>query len=264
MKVSIHNKAATYDAVFLSPHLDDAVLSAGLKIAALIQQKKSVLIVTFFTRGDVPRSPDAHSFLEAGGYADCDALFLQRCREDAAAANILKCDILHLDFCDALYRSSNSNGSPVPLYSSFQKLFSGKMHPADRQLQGALTKVVQVIYGTFGHAKTTWYAPLGVGQHIDHLLIRNATVEADVDTKVQFWEDVPYQAEQARIMTTLASLQSFQPVLHETVYLRQFGLLKKKAVKAYTSQLTAITAAGVSTTIYAYERYYHLYNPVLL
>ena len=51
------------------------------------------------------------------------------------------------------------------------------------------------------HSGAEWFVPMGIGGHVDHLAVRNVTMEC-VRTgriaagKVRFYEDLPYAAEQ--------------------------------------------------------------------
>src|SRR4051812_22907832 len=90
-------------ALFVSPHLDDAVLSAGALIAELAQHQP-VLVVTVFTEASVgPHGRAARSFLAACPIADAAELFAERRREDVDALRRLRARALHLGRTDALF-----------------------------------------------------------------------------------------------------------------------------------------------------------------
>jgi LmbE family N-acetylglucosaminyl deacetylase len=76
------------DIYFISPHLDDAILSAGALIYELKNQGR-IKIITVFTKGD--------------------ELFLKRKIEDKNVCHYLDIDYLHLDFIDVLWRNSSNS-----------------------------------------------------------------------------------------------------------------------------------------------------------
>lgn len=73
--------------IFISPHLDDAILSAGALIYEL-KNKGRIKIITIFTKGD--------------------ELFFKRKIEDINVCKYLKIDYFHLDFTDVLWRNSSN------------------------------------------------------------------------------------------------------------------------------------------------------------
>src|SRR3989304_10331904 len=69
--------------LFISPHLDDAVLSAGDFILFLIEQKIPVTVITVFTKiSPKPYTLSAKSFIRQCGYNDAELLFADRRNED--------------------------------------------------------------------------------------------------------------------------------------------------------------------------------------
>jgi LmbE family N-acetylglucosaminyl deacetylase len=136
----------------LSPHLDDAVLSCS----SLMASRRS-LIATFFTAGD--------------------ASYEARRAEDFEAAKILGASARHLGFRDAPFRSV--------LYRSFLGIVAG---PAD-----PLLKVEKALAGLLEELDPELVlAPLGVGNHVDHRLLRNAAAKLVRPERLLFYEDLPY------------------------------------------------------------------------
>ena len=89
-----------------------------------------------------------------------------RRKEDASALDYLEVDYLWLDYLDAIYR-----GSPA-YYSDRDQLIGGDVHPfdatLDRQLAGDLLALQERL------PDAVWYAPLGVGRHVDHQIVCSA------------------------------------------------------------------------------------------
>ena len=123
------HKKLHYDALFFSPHLDDAVLSCGGLIGQLANQKKKVLVVTIFTAGQelAPMSQDATQFTRQSKAKNATTLFRTRKSEDRKALSLLDADFLHLEYIDALWRTTQNS----QLYPSFEHIFSGKIDRHD-------------------------------------------------------------------------------------------------------------------------------------
>src|SRR5678816_3320336 len=101
-----------YDALYLSPHLDDAVLSCGGQIFQRTAAGQTVLIVTIMA-GDPPHptvSDYAQSLHDRWALAT-DAAAARRA-EDLAAAHLLGADTLHWSVPDCIYRLHPTSGQP--------------------------------------------------------------------------------------------------------------------------------------------------------
>ena len=136
----------------LSPHLDDAVLSC----AGYLGCHKSV-IATVFTEGDPS--------------------YEARRQEDLEAARIIGARARHLGFKDAPFRSV--------LYSNFVGIIGGGFKPLLR-LEKALAQLLDEFDPEFV------LAPLGVGNHIDHRLLRYAATKLVRPERLLYYEDRPY------------------------------------------------------------------------
>src|SRR5215510_3669383 len=92
--------------IYLSPHLDDAALSAGGLIYEQTQAGIPVEIWTFMC-GDpqlTEHSPLTQRLHEIWGFADAAETVRERRKEDMRAAEILGAKVLHFDFLDCIYR----------------------------------------------------------------------------------------------------------------------------------------------------------------
>lgn len=175
---------AAYDAIYLSPHLDDAALSCGGQIYQLTKAGKAVLIVSV-TAGDAP--PTALSDF-AQRLHDRWELALEtvatRREEDAAASDMLGADFLHLDIMDCVYRKHPDTGDA--LYASEEALF-GELHPAElalaKDLAGALAQLPE---------SGSVFAPLTAGHHVDHQLTRLAAELWLGRNNLYYYEEFPY------------------------------------------------------------------------
>lgn len=175
---------AFYDAIYLSPHLDDITLSCGGQVFQQTQAGQRVLVVTI-TAGDPPQSA-------VSSYAQSlhdrwelltDAVAVRRA-EDQAANAILGADTVHWSLPDCIYRYHPTTGAP--LYLSDPDIF-GDLHPAELPLVASLSKQMASL-----PAHQQLYVPLTIGHHVDHQLTRAAAEQVYPLTKLWYYEDYPY------------------------------------------------------------------------
>jgi LmbE family N-acetylglucosaminyl deacetylase len=177
--------------IFLSPHPDDAVLSCGGYIYQLAQLGERPIVMTIFG-GDapagVPRSDFARS-LQARWQMGDDAP-AQRRDEDRAACDRLGCYLIHLPLADAVYRVDDHG---QPLYAAEETIF-GAIREASivEQVAEELRPRVERVFNA------RLVVPLTAGQHVDHVITREAAECLNAD--LIYYEDYPY-AEQPERMT---------------------------------------------------------------
>lgn len=168
----------------LSPHLDDAVLSCGSLIADATVRGIDVLVITLFNgRPEPPVSPAAARFHARCGHTDENAM-AEREREDDQALSLLGARTIRLGLPEALYRKDDRG----------RHVYNGDTDIFVQQLPQARDFLDVVADGTRSVVETAEpdlvLAPLGVGGHIDHLLVREAARALDHPT--WHYEDVPY------------------------------------------------------------------------
>ncbi len=243
-----------YDALFLSPHLDDAVLSAGGLISQLVKENKKVLLVTLFTKADDSAlSLSVRSFLKSSkNYRKSSALFHHRKQEDEKASQILGCDVYHLDFIDALFRKDEEANQLM--YKSFQQVFSGKISPLDEPLIEKVRGAVQLQITPLLKKKYNVYAPLGIGSHVDHII--TFQIVRELFSKAHFWQDVPYDFEELKIAQRCATLSSQGLSLVQSNYSILHPKLKEKIVSCYDTQLEGLFKAGLQPRHFFQEIFY--------
>ena len=175
----------------LSPHYDDAALSLGGTIHALVQSGQQVWVVTVFAGGPPPGlslSRVARKLHQRMGQSG-DALLRTRQAEDRAALQLLGASSLWLSPRDAIYRRDPDSGAWC--YPRPGRLF-GAIHPLDLQ---ALPALLSELDERAEAADRSWsiYAPLGIGGHVDHQLARALGERmAERGQSVSFYEDFPY------------------------------------------------------------------------
>ncbi|HEX8034686.1 MAG TPA: PIG-L family deacetylase [Ktedonobacterales bacterium] len=220
-----------YRHVYLQPHFDDAALSSGGSIALQRATGQRVLIVTVF--GGIPAdgtrlSGYAQQIQQRTGLGlDAGDAVRQRRAEDARAAEVLGADTLWLDYLDAIYR-----GSPA-YYQSEESLF-GTINASDTHLDEELSSTLLNIYERAPLA--AFYAPLGIGHHVDHQLSCSAADRlAQRKVNIKFYEDFPYVAQQGSLDGRRSELGI--PMEPEVVEISGTMRLKEEAISQYTSQV---------------------------
>ncbi len=173
--------------IFISPHLDDVALSCGGYVRRLTASGEPVTVVTAIT-ADLPRGAPIsklaqryHAMWDLG-----DQPFAPRRDEDAAAMELIGARYLHLGLLDAMYRI-DADGRP--LYSSIRHT---EVHPADWQMYApCVVQKLNEVFRSYGPDARV-FCPLGVGGHVDHLIIRRAVESSCADREILYYEDYPY------------------------------------------------------------------------
>lgn len=226
--------------VFLSPHLDDAVLSCGGTLAHLHEAGAPCLVVNVMAGAlpqplpDTPIVRELHARWQAGA----DPMPVRRA-EDARALAIVGAQGLYLPLPDCVYRMHGTHA----LYPDEASLW-GAIHPDDpaHALLDALAT-----FAALGITQpvSTLYVPLGVGQHVDHRLVRAWGVRltaSQPNVRLLFYTDYPYFREQQHIDTARAELGLPLESVWQPLTDAQFAA-KLDGVAAYTSQLSTFWAS---------------------
>ncbi len=190
--------------LFLSAHLDDAVLSCGALIAAEAG-RRDIAVLTLFTEcSPTPHTRAARSFLRQCAARDAGSLFEARRKEDAAVLAGLGVRFRHLGAADALFRrrrealpGSSVLGKALPelvhRYPTYRfDIALGRVSKGDTSLANELRDTVaQEIEH---HAAGLVFCPVGVGRHVDHLITRSVGEESA--ERAVFYSDFPYNQNQ--------------------------------------------------------------------
>ena len=162
----------------LSPHLDDAVFSAGATLAARADEGWRVVVATLLT-GNVER-PEGFALacqLDKGLGPEVDYMELRRA-EDVRACAVLGAESRHLPLLEAPHRG----------YGSAAELFEPPH--ADDPLRPALAAVLAALLAD--HAPDEVWAPRALGGHVDHVLVHRAVRDAAPAAALRWWTDWPY------------------------------------------------------------------------
>jgi LmbE family N-acetylglucosaminyl deacetylase len=161
----------------ISPHLDDAVFSIGGLLAQTAAAGEQVVLATVFTRSVLAPTGFALACqLDKGLGSEVDYMALRR-REDQLAAERLGLESpLHLGLPEAPHRG----------YDSAEELFAALRadDSAPMAVAEALGRLLEQM------APDRVLCPLGIGAHVDHLVVVEALERLDVAT--ERWRDVPY------------------------------------------------------------------------
>jgi hypothetical protein len=151
--------------------------------------------------------------------------------EDRRAIEFLGASVEYGPFPDALYRADMDRNW---LYTDLQKLF-GPVDPRDPVLQQA-----HFLTDRLEHDMTL-YIPLGVGNHVDHQVVRDIIMawrKSHPEVAVFLYEEYPYTTQGLTAINTarLALNDETIPVIH---HLRSEALdAKIRAIVCYESQIS--------------------------
>lgn len=174
----------SYEFIYISPHLDDVVLSCGGQIFQQAQTGTSVLVVTVaagFPQSDV-RS-DFAEFLHHNWGLTAEEAVTARRAEDVAACRRVGAQYLHGSVLDAIYRLHPQTKDP--LYTSNKEIFA-EFDPAEADLVRTVASWLREL-----PPARCIVVPLGVGNHVDHQLTRQAA-ERVWGASLLYYEDYPY------------------------------------------------------------------------
>lgn len=169
------------DALYLSPHLDDAVLSCGGRIARTITEGGEVAIATFFT-ADEPAEPPSALAADLRRWWNLPAgeVMARRRAEDREAARRLGAEPIHLELAEAPYRL----GGGAPLYPTLASLYGAVATGDEATVELAAERIREL------PAAMLVAVPLGVGGHVDHQVVRRAAERTG--RALAYYEEFPY------------------------------------------------------------------------
>ena len=172
-------------ALVISPHLDDAALSAGASIAQMTANDIEVTVLTVFAGLAAPPFSAAATRLHEMWQLEDDPVSARRA-EDRRAMRMLGARAMHGDFLDVIYRRCQSGSWVVGDDGSVTR----------REAEGDLVaKVRQSVQDAIDAVRPGLVLTCaGIGGHLDHCLARDAVVTAMCGKSIdlRLWEDVPY------------------------------------------------------------------------
>lgn len=232
--------------IYLSPHLDDAVLSCGGAIHRQTSAGEAVLVLTLFAEDAAPGVDlSAFALEQHRHWGSVPQPMVLRRTEDIAALTLLSAEALHLDYHDAVYRASPGGDW---LYPDLRALF-GEVHPADPLDPAAIADRLAGMIPA--DEEQVLYAPLGVGRHADHQITHAAArqlLERGLLPGIQqvaFYEDYPYAEGVGAVEAALSAADADGWRL-EVIRLDPADVAAKASALGYYQSQMAVLFGGVA------------------
>ncbi|MBV8570398.1 MAG: PIG-L family deacetylase [Acidobacteriaceae bacterium] len=212
-------------AVILSPHRDDAVFSLGLCLARWSRRQIPLRVINFFTLS---------SYAPYARHKDLGSVSRIRRQEDQKVLGQISpgIQVRDLNLVDAPVRLN------IPENSVCNPDTSSPLE--ERDVSDIASHICR--FSRF----SLILAPLALGDHIDHLLVRAGALRSMRGKQLAFYEDLPYATWipagilRARVADTELQL-GYR--LHPVVTRDQDAVSKKrKLAAAYRSQISAVEA----------------------
>jgi LmbE family N-acetylglucosaminyl deacetylase len=193
--------------LYLSPHLDDAVLSCGGAIHRHTAVGDAVRVITFFA-GEAEAGAELSPFAQEQHrtWGNHPSPMTLRRAEDQVALIQLGAEGRYLGYRDAVYRT-DTEGQWI--YVDLDTLF-GRLQPGDPLAQDGARRLSDHVSDLVAPGDDlTLYAPLGVGRHVDHQIIHAVgRWLLDQGYRVAFYEDYPYAERAGALGATLDAIEA--------------------------------------------------------
>lgn len=186
----------------LSPHPDDAVWSCGGILDRWAHDGTAVTVVTVFDGTPPNRLPPA-------GRAARSSLARRRREEDSAGLGRWPITTISLGLPEAAYRCDSSGralyGGPLSLRRN--------VHPLDEPITAALADRLDALVD----AGDTVIAPMAVGTHVDHLIVRSTVERLCTWQPISYYREFPYRPPLRPGMTALNHTVDFDAWLRPSL-----------------------------------------------
>ncbi len=222
--------------LILSPHRDDAAFSLSIAITHWLTARHTVTILNVFTRSRYAPYSDAGFVHENDELSYVTAM---RLREDEAflrriTQNLPKGLKNRLNMADL-----NLKDAPIRLRIPLEEVSDTPVNPADsaiEKIRKALTKQFEA--GTM----EALVVPAALGNHVDHLTVREAAQPFAANLPTAYYEDLPYATTHPSAATDLGTLREAaternDPLTPVAYQLESAIQLKRKLVLGYASQI---------------------------
>ncbi|MCX7113391.1 MAG: PIG-L family deacetylase [Proteobacteria bacterium] len=209
---------------FVSPHADDIAYSAIGSLSNTPEAAKKWLVTVF--------SVSCWSFEHALNPDAAVEVTAKRKQEDGGFATLFDCEYIALPLVDSSLRAYHGGGE-----------YQVNPHddPIYWQVKILLSDLIMQLPND-----TVFYLPLGIGHHVDHLIVREAVKEIVNDlNRLVFYEDLPYadQFSDAQIEAVALSIDPrLSPML---IAMQEYWDTKAQAIQLYPSQLEANTYSRI-------------------
>lgn len=199
----------------LSPHIDDAAYCLALTISRCVNSKIPVTVINCFT---------VTNWTIVFVSRDIDEVSLLRKKEDVNFYNGYPApvNIVNLELTDA------------PLRNGYIWQFQ-PLQPDEQEIVGDLKNFLEK------NVDSILLCPLGIGNHVDHAICREAVLQLYDKATVLFFEDLPYayRISEAGIVAHIKSLEERLQVqlVNHVDGLQNCTINKEQAIRLYKSQL---------------------------
>jgi len=211
--------------IYISPHLDDAVLSAG---GLIYEQTRDGLDVQIWTiMCGFPSGAELSLFAQGlhlqWGISSAAEVVKARRAEDEKAANILGAKTFYFDFLDCIYRQGRDA----------DWLYSDIFIPPHDDEAGLPARIAESISARLNPTDQL-VCQFGLGSHVDHVLVRRA-VDL-LGRPVLYDADIPY------LFNAPHELAAHAAGLKENTHrITEAGLGSwQDAIAAYASQISSL------------------------
>lgn len=232
--------------LFLSPHLDDAVLSCGALVQSALGRREIKVVTVFTEASNPPHTHAAKSFMRQCAAVDADSLFSARRAEDRQVLANLGVKFVHLGAADALYRQRE--GWPSAIYNVSRlvpelvhryptyrfDIAYGRVSKGDATLIASLQATVRHLMAVTSAELV--FAPIGVGRHVDHLITRS--IGAEFPDQVVYYSDFPYN-QHHRVDDQFVETNGLVPWTWA-----EHLLAKQRLIRGYVTQARALFPDG--------------------
>ena len=223
--------------LFLSPHLDDAVLSCGGAMHRLALDGERVIIVTAMAGEPDEPLPDSPLLqVVRATWKDGQNPLPERRGEDAQAAVQVCAQVYHLALTESAFRKTLCGaGDWIALYPTDVSAIQGFNEADDARVILFETRL------PFAEV-TTIYAPFGIDEHVDHQLVRDwalvLTGSHDAPA-LKFYEEFPLARNRTAVQRAQGYYHLHLPAValeSEVVALSSANLeAKLRAMRCYRS-----------------------------
>ncbi|HSW88589.1 MAG TPA: PIG-L family deacetylase [Candidatus Saccharimonadales bacterium] len=223
--------------IVISPHADDAILSCGGLLSKLVG-KTDCMVVNVFTKAHAkPYTLSSKVFLKYSHSTDAIELYKERIQEDKEVLAQLSLQSVDLGLEEALFRRKKQRtflGKLLPefdhIYPTYQWHILKKITDDDYAVATLKGKLQQ-----FNDKKTLVFAPYGIGNHVDHRIVRK--VSEELFDNVVLYSDFPYNVR----LNTYGKSKNNGKVYRVTPDIRK----KTNLIKGYKTQFQGLFPTGV-------------------
>lgn len=211
--------------IYISPHLDDAVLSAGGLLFEQARAGHSIEIWNIF--GGIPSShelsPLAQILHEQWDIPAVSDLVYARRKEDQIACQIVGAVPVYFDFNDCIYRRGEHG----------EWLYGDIFIPPHPQEENLPSEIAQAMLKRLNPTDQL-VCPLGLGSHVDHVLVRRAAEQ--LERPLIYYVDIPYLFKSPELK--ISGMTGMKETVHRV---GEAGLRAwHEAIVAYASQVPSL------------------------